>query len=111
MLVDEVVAWLESVEVETQELVAAAIDVLSEEGPGLGRPLVDRIKGSRVHNMKELRPGSSGRSEIRMLFAFDPARQAVVLVAGDKAGNWSSWYQKNIPLAERRYDEHLKESQ
>lgn len=50
MLVDEVVAWLESVEVETQELVAAAIDVLSEEGPGLGRPLVDRIKGSRVQH-------------------------------------------------------------
>lgn len=46
-----------------------------------------------------------------MLFAFDPARQAVVLVAGDKACSWSSWYQKNIPLAERRYDEHLKESQ
>jgi len=46
-----------------------------------------------------------------MLFAFDPARQAVILVAGDKSGNWSGWYQKNIPLAERRYDEHLKESQ
>ena len=111
LLVEEVIAWLESVDVETQGLVAAAIDVLSEEGPTLGRPLVDRIKGSRVHNMKELRPGSSGRSEIRMLFAFDPARQAVVLVAGDKAGNWARWYQKNIPLAERRFDKHLRESQ
>jgi hypothetical protein len=53
--------------------------------------------------MKELRPGSVGRSEIRILFVFDPARQAVLLVAGDKAGNWFRWYRDNIPLAERRY--------
>lgn len=110
LLVEEVVTWLESVDVGTRALVAAALDVLSDEGPSLGRPLVDRVKGSRLHNMKELRPGSSGRSEIRMLFAFDPGRQAVVLVAGNKAGNWNRWYEKNIPLAERRYDEHLRES-
>ena len=53
----------------TADLVAEAIDLLAEQGPGLGRPLVDRLKGSRYHNMKELRPGSSGSSEIRMIFA------------------------------------------
>jgi hypothetical protein len=59
--------------------------------------------------MKELRPGSSGASEIRILFAFDPVRRAVLLVAGDKAGNWRGWYDTNIPLADKRYDEHVAE--
>jgi hypothetical protein len=54
------------------DLVAAAIDKLADDGPALGRPLVDRIKASRHHNMKELRPDSAGPTEIRILFAFDP---------------------------------------
>jgi hypothetical protein len=57
--------------------------------------------------MKELRPPSSGASEIRMLFAFDPRREAIVLVAGDKAGNWDGWYREAIPVADRRFTEHL----
>ena len=56
--------------------------------------------------MKELRPGSAGRSEIRILFAFDPQRQAVLLVAGDKAGKWQRWYKQAVPLADDRFDEH-----
>ena len=76
---------------------------LREEGPTLGRPLVDRIQGSRIHHLKELRPGSGGRSEIRVLFAFDPARSALLLLGGDKAGNWKRWYRENIPLAEQLY--------
>lgn len=75
--------------------------------PALGRPLVDRVKGSCYHNMKELRPASAGTSEIRILFAFDPWRQAILLTAGDKAGNWKGWYEQNIPLADKRYAEHL----
>ena len=63
-----------------------AIEALAEGGPNLGRPLVDRIKGSSIHNLKELRPGSTGTTEIRILFAFDPWRSSVLLVAGDKAG-------------------------
>ncbi|GAB3672544.1 hypothetical protein GCM10027597_07090 [Saccharopolyspora tripterygii] len=89
--------------------VEQALDMLVACGPGLGRPLVDRIKGSRFHNLKELRPASGGRSEIRMLFAFDPRRSALVLVAGDKAGNWKGWYEVNIPLAEKRYARHVAE--
>ncbi|UOX87835.1 type II toxin-antitoxin system RelE/ParE family toxin [Amycolatopsis sp. FBCC-B4732] len=87
--------------------VEEAIDVLAREGPGLGRPLVDRVHGSRLHNLKELRPASAGASEIRILFAFDPVRRAVLLVAGDKAGNWKGWYDRNIPVAELRFREHL----
>jgi|SRR5690242_12938237 hypothetical protein len=92
---------------ETADLIEQAIDQLAEEGPTLGRPLVDRIKGSRHHNMKELRPASAGTTEIRLIFAFDPEREAIFLVAGDKSGNWEGWYQEAIPLADKRYGEHL----
>ncbi|GAB3800974.1 hypothetical protein GCM10027605_17520 [Micromonospora zhanjiangensis] len=44
---------------------------------------------------------------VRMLFAFDPMREAIFLVAGDKAGQWNSWYQTAVPLADSRFEEHL----
>lgn len=83
--------------------------MLAERGPALGRPLVDRLKGSRYMNMKELRPASVGCSEVRILFAFDPRRSAILLTAGDKAGDWKGWYVRSIPIADRRYAEHLIE--
>jgi hypothetical protein len=83
--------------------VAQAVAALREEGPALGRPLVDRIKGGKIHHLKELRPGSAGRTEIRVIFAFDPTRSALLLIGGDKAGNWQRWYRENIPLAEQLY--------
>ncbi|WP_371552813.1 type II toxin-antitoxin system RelE/ParE family toxin [Streptomyces sp. NBC_00554] len=92
----------------TAQLVGQAIQALVNEGPDLGRPLVDRIKGSALHNLKELRPGSTGNSEIRILFAFDSARSAVLLVAGDKSRQWAGWYRRSIPLAEARYAEWLE---
>lgn len=81
--------------------VAQAVAALREEGPALGRPLVDRITGSRLHHLKGLRPGSAARSEIRVLFAFDPTRSALLLPGGDKAGNWQRWYKENTPIADR----------
>src|SRR6266516_5996797 len=50
----------------------------------------------------------SRRSEIRILYIFDPRRNAVLLVAGDKAGQWDAWYRSAIPLAEERYADYLK---
>ena len=76
--------------------VSQAVTALQEEGPALGRPLVDTIKGSVLSNLKELRSGSAGTAEVRLLFVFDPDRQAVILVGGDKAGNWSGWY-RHVP--------------
>jgi len=58
--------------------------------------------------MKELRPGSSGSTEVRLLFVFDPHREAIFLVAGDKSGQWKNWYQAAIPVADERYEEHLQ---
>lgn len=92
----------------TRRLVAEAIDRLIDDGPALGRPLVDRIAGSRLHNLKELRPGSSGASEVRILFIFDPVRNVVLLVAGDKSGRWREWYAEAIPAAEALYEAYLE---
>jgi hypothetical protein len=109
ILLDDVEAWLlNEVDDETYDLVAAAIDKLEQDGPTLGRPLVDRIKGSSIHNLKELRPGSTGTSEVRILFVFDPARRAVLLVAGDKSGRWTEWYRQSVPLAEKRYERWME---
>jgi hypothetical protein len=107
----EVEAWfleLCSVDPVCADLVSEAIDLLSEQGPALGRPLVDRIQASKFHNMKELRPASTGASEIRMLFAFDPAREAIFLIAGDKSRQWKKWYETAIPVADQRFEEHIQ---
>lgn len=61
--------------------------------------------------LTELRPPSGGRTEIRILFVFDPWRSAILLIAGDKAGQWSRWYRSAIPEAEQRYALYLKERQ
>jgi hypothetical protein len=65
------------------------------------------VTASRHRNLNELRPGSTGRSELRVLFAFDPERRAIMLVAGDKARNWTRWYRKNIPVADDLLDRHI----
>ena len=70
---------------------------------------MDTITNSKIANLKELRPGSHGRSEIRIMFVFDPWRSAILLVAGDKAGNWTKWYARMIPRAEQLYEIYLQE--
>ncbi|GGK49898.1 hypothetical protein Ppa06_09770 [Planomonospora parontospora subsp. parontospora] len=95
----------------SHKLVNQAVLILERNGPAEGRPLVDTITGSKIPNMKELRPGSAGRSEIRILFVFDPWRAAILLVAGDKAGNWERWYRTAIPRAEQLYELYLVERQ
>ncbi|MFI1193014.1 type II toxin-antitoxin system RelE/ParE family toxin [Micromonospora sp. NPDC020750] len=94
------VVGAESGQLPAANLVGAAIDMVTQEGPALGRPLVDHIKTSRHKNMKELRPGGSGDSEVRILFCFDPKRSAILLMAGDRNGRWKDWYETNIPLAD-----------
>jgi hypothetical protein len=111
VMTPEVRAWLHELRYRDRPSaiqVGQAIGLLLEAGPELGRPLADRIQHSRLNNLKELRPGSAGRSEIRILHIFDPRRNAVLLVAGDKAGKWEAWYRQAIPLAEQRYEDYLK---
>ena len=103
---DEFDEWWNELTVEEQQKVEAAIDLLQERGPDLGRPLVDHIAGSKVHKLKELRPSASG---IRVLFAFGPVRAAILLLGGDKTAEWDTWDKQAIPRAERLYDEYLVE--
>jgi hypothetical protein len=84
----------------------AVLGILAEFGPGLGRPRVDTLEGSGFSNMKELRIQHQGEPW-RILFAFDPKRQAILLVGGNKAGN-KKWYKENIPIADKRYREYLE---
>ena len=102
-VVDEVRKWIENLDDATHARVVQAIDALAEGGPGLGRPLVDTVAHSTIKNLKELRPGT-----VRILFAFDPWRSSILLVAGDKAHRWNEWYDKAIPLAEQRYAAYLR---
>ncbi|MFJ2368169.1 type II toxin-antitoxin system RelE/ParE family toxin [Microbacterium sp. NPDC087665] len=105
---EQIKTWLIDLDEKSRTQVVAAIELLQEHGPQLGRPIVDGVKSSRHKNMKELRPGSSGKTELRILFAFDPLQQGIFLIAGDKAGEWKSWYSRNIPIADDLYDTHLK---
>ncbi|GAA0442261.1 hypothetical protein Acor_05460 [Acrocarpospora corrugata] len=111
---DEYAAWFSELikeDLDSAIQVAQAVAALREEGPTLGRPLVDRLKGSSLHHLKELRPGSRGRSEIRIIFAFDPTRAALLLLGGDKAGNWERWYKENIPLAIQLYIDYTSDEE
>ncbi|WP_131111559.1 type II toxin-antitoxin system RelE/ParE family toxin [Sulfuricystis thermophila] len=90
-----------------QDELLAHARLLAEFGPNLGRPTVDTLKGSRHTNMKELR--FSWQGEVwRVAFAFDPKRQAILLVGGDKAGaDQRRFYKYLIRVADERFDEHL----
>ena len=57
--------------------------------------------------MKELRASSDGT--LRVLCAFDPLRQAILLIGGDKAGDWNAWYGRMVPIADDLFDDYLDE--
>jgi hypothetical protein len=101
---DQFEHWWDTLSVEEQDSIDAAVDVLQQNGPSLGRPAVDTIVGSRHANMKELRAGT-----IRVLFAFDPTRTAILLIGGDKRDRWQAFYAEMIPIADALFDEHLKD--
>ena len=103
--VDEFETWWDALTEDEQDAIDAAVEMLEARGPALGRPLADTISQSRHPNMKELRPTST----IRVMFAFDPRRTAILLIGGDKRGRWNEWYDEFVPLADDLYDTHLHE--
>jgi len=81
---------------------------LRERGPALGRPYVDTLDGSRYTNMKELRFDAAD-GVWRVAFAFDPQRDGILLVAGNKSGvGKKAFYKRLIDKADKRFKEHLK---
>jgi hypothetical protein len=106
---DEFEVWFDQQDQALQEEIAAVLDVLSEEGPSLGRPYVDAIEESSFNKMKELRVQFKA-SPWRILFAFDPQRKAILLVGGNKQGN-KRWYKENIPIADKRFKQYLEQLQ
>ncbi len=102
---DEFEQWWHTLPEDVQESIAHDVEVLQAVGPGLGRPHVDTVKGSRFSNMKELRTSHDGHP-LRTFFAFDPRRCAILLIGGDKSGD-RRFYERMIPEADRLYEEHL----
>ena len=92
---------------DLQDELLAHARLLAEFGPNLGRPTVDTLKGSRRPNMKELRFSFSGQVW-RVAFAFDPMRQAILLVGGDKGGaDQRRFYKRLIQVADQRYQDYI----
>jgi hypothetical protein len=102
---DEFGAGWETLTETEQESVRASVELLGEFGPSLRFPYSSGIMGSRHGNLRELRIQRAGRP-YRVLYAFDPRRCAILLLGGDKTGN-PRWYEENVPVADRLYDEHL----
>jgi len=102
---DEFRAWWESLTVAEQNDVTASVQLLMEYGPTLGFPHSSGIEGSKHSHMRELRVQSGGRP-LRIFYAFDPRRMAILLIGADKTGD-DRFYDVYIPIADRLYDDYL----
>lgn len=92
---------------EEQIDIDAVVGLLEAKGPHLPYPYSSEVKGSKSGSMRELRIQHKGKP-YRILYAFDPRRAAILLIGGRKTGG-RRWYEKYVPLAERIYEQHLKD--
>jgi hypothetical protein len=102
---DEFGVWWEALSDAEQESVAASVGLLERLGPDLPFPHSSGVAGSRYGHMRELRIQHRGRP-LRVLYAFDPRRVALLLVGGDKTGD-RRWYDVFVPIADRIYSDHI----
>jgi len=98
--------WFQALDEADTDAVARVIDMLEIQGPTLPFPYSSAIRGSNIA-LRELRIQSHGRP-LRVLYAFDPVRQAVLLLGGDKTGN-DRFYETMVPRAERLFADYLQE--
>lgn len=103
---DEFVEWFEQLSDDDAMAVARAVDTLESVGVALGHPQSSAIKGSR-YALRELRVQSQGKP-LRLFYAFDPVRRAVLLIGGDKTGQ-KRFYEVFVPIAERIWESYLAE--
>ena len=104
---DEFDGWFRGLDMDEQVSVALVVELLEERGVALGHPYTSDVRGSKHGNVRELRIQHQGRP-LRVLYAFDPRRVAILLLGGDKTGD-KRWYDEFVPVADRLYDEHLRE--
>jgi hypothetical protein len=104
---DEFTDWWNELTDAQQEDITATAELLMEHGPNLPFPHSSGIANSRHSHMRELRVQSGGRP-IRIFYAFDPRRSAILLIGGDKTGD-GRFYERMIPIADKLYDVHLDE--
>ena len=104
---DEFEDWWNGLCIPEQESVSHDVEILRAKGVNLRYPRCSGVKSSKQAHMRELRIQHEGRP-YRVLYAFDPKRQAVLLIGGEKTGN-PRWYEEFVPIADRPYDEHLAE--
>lgn len=99
--------WFAELTGDAQAEIIAKVNLLKLLGPQLARPHADTLKGSKHANMKELR-ASTGQQVLRVAFAFDPSRAAILLVGGNKSGTGQQrFYKQLIAKADELYDAHL----
>ena len=104
---DEFFEWWQTLSDQRQDNIARVVRLLEAKRPNLPFPYSSAINGSRHPHMRELRAQSQGRP-LRVLYAFDPRRAAILLIGGDKTGD-DRFYEHMIPLADRLYDIYLAE--
>lgn len=106
---NEFESWWDDLSEDEQVEINAKVDLLQERGPVLPRPHSDVITTSKHANMKELRGDlyeMGVKRELRVLYAFDRRRTAILLIGGDKTGD-PSWYDRFVPVADALFDKHL----
>jgi len=106
---DEFGGWWDSLSAAEQDSVDVIVGLLEDRGPHLPHPYSSSVESSRHGRMRELRIQHRGEP-LRILYAFDPRRVAVLLIGGSKAGD-DRWYERVVPVADDLYDEHLRELQ
>ena len=104
---DEFGQWWRELSEGQQDALTARVELLMAHGPNLPYPYSSDIRSSRHGVMRELRAQSGGRP-IRVFYCFDPRRTSILLIGGDKTGN-DRFYREYVPVADRLYDEHLRE--
>ena len=105
LVTTEFEAWWDGLYADAQEDVAFVVGLLESRGGGLGFPHSSAIRGSRVR-LRELRARSGGQA-LRIIYAFDPWRSAVLLIGGSKTGREERFDAEGVPKAERLYQEYL----
>jgi hypothetical protein len=101
--------WFDALDGEAKVDVFAKIELLREYGPALKRPHADTLNGSKFANMKELRAGTA-EEVLRIAFAFDPVRRAILLIGGDKRGvGQKRFYKELIRKADALFAEHVNQ--